>query len=316
MKILIADKFPETHAALLRERGHELTIDATLEGPALPGVIAGHEVLIVRSTQVTKEALDAADALRLIVRAGSGYNTIEFEYAASKGVAVANCPGMNAVAVAELAFGLMLGLDRRIPDNVADARSGVWNKKLYGKASGLKGRTLGLVGIGQIGAEVVRRALAFDMRVIAYDPFVTPEQAKALGAELVGELLDVARDADVVTVHVPKNAATTHLIDAGFLTAMRPGALLIHTARGGVVDDAALLTALDEGRIRAGLDVYEDEPAASAKEFPNPLAKHPGVVATHHIGASTAQAQTAVADEVLAIIDGLADGGDVRNRVN
>ena len=316
MKILIADKFPESHADLLRERGHELTIDASLEGPDLPGAIADHEVLIVRSTKVSKETLDAAGALRLIVRAGSGYNTIEFEYAATKDVAVANCPGMNAVAVAELAFGLMLALDRRIPDNVADARLGIWNKKLYDRGSGLKGRTLGLVGIGQIGAEVVQRALAFDMRVIAHDPFVTAEQAEALGAELVDGLLDVALQADVVSVHVPKNEATTHLIGPEFLGAMRQGALLIHTARGGVVDDAALFEALEAGRIRAGLDVYEKEPAASAKEFHNRLAKHPSVVATHHIGASTAQAQTAVADEVLAIVDGLAADGAVRNRVN
>jgi len=316
MKILIADKFPASHADLLREQGHELTIDPGLEGPTLPDVLPGHEVLIVRSTKVTRDALDRADALRLIIRAGSGYNTIEFEYAASKDVAVANCPGMNAVAVAELAMGLIVALDRRIPDNVADARSGAWNKKLYGQAAGLKGRTLGLVGIGQIGAEVVRRARAFDMEVVAFDPYVSDEQAAALGARLVPELLDVARQADVVSVHVPKTASTTHLIDAGFFAEMKEGALFVHTSRGGVVDDEALAKALDERGLRAGLDVYEVEPAASAKEFDNPLARHPSVVATHHIGASTAQAQTAVADEVLRIIGGFAEGGEVFNRVN
>lgn len=316
MKILIADKFPESHADALSARGHELTMDPALEGPALPGAIAGQEVLIVRSTAVTQETLDRADALRLVIRAGSGYNTIEFAHAATKGIAVANCPGMNAVAVAELAMGLILALDRRIPDNVADARSGVWNKKLYGKAAGLKGRTLGLVGIGKIGGEVVRRALAFGMDVIAYDPFVTAEQAAALGTELVDDLYEVARRADVVTVHVPRTAETTHLIGERFFAAMKDGALFVHTSRGGVVDDAALARALDDKGIRAGLDVYEDEPDASAKEFENPLARHPGVIPTHHIGASTEQAQTAVADEVLAIIDGFAATGEVRNRVN
>ena len=223
---------------------------------------------------------------------------------------------MNAVAVAELAMGLILALDRRIPDNVADARSRVWNKKLYGKAAGLKGRTLGLVGIGQIGSEVVKRARAFDMDVIAYDPYVSAEQAEAIGTTLVSDLLDVARRSDVVSVHVPKSEATTHLIGAGFFSAMREGALFVHTSRGGVVDDAALARALDERDLRAGLDVYEDEPPASAREFDNPLARHDRVVATHHIGASTAQAQTAVADEVLRIIDGFSDSGEVLHKVN
>ncbi len=316
MKILIADKFPGSHAEMLREQGHELTIDAGLEGPTLPGAMAGHEVLIVRSTKVTAAAIDAADALKLIIRAGSGYNTIDFEYAATKGIAVCNTPGMNAVAVAEVALGLMIAVDRSISQCDADAKLGVWAKKAHTKtARGLKDNTLGMVGIGIIGSEVVKRALAFDMKVLAYDPYVSAKKAAELGVELVADKLELAARSDFVSVHVPKTAATTHLIDADFLAAMPDDAVLIHTARGGVVDDAALLAQLDRGRLRAGLDVYEDEPAASAKDFPGDLPKHPRVIATHHVGASTQQAQTAVADEVLEVIAAYAAGED-RNKVN
>lgn len=316
MKILIADKFPATHAALLEERGHALTVDAGLEGPTLPGVIAGHDVLIVRSTKVTREALEAADDLKLIVRAGSGYNTIDFEHAAARGVAVANCPGMNAVAVAELTLGLLLAIDRRIPDNVIDAREGRWNKKLYGQADGLFGKTMGVIGAGRIGVEVILRARAFGLNLLVYDPYQTARWAADLGVELVEDLAELARRSQIVTVHVPKTPATTHIIDAEFLSLLPDGAIVLHASRGGVVDDAALLEALDAKGLRAGLDVYEDEPAASAREIDSAIARHPRVVATHHIGASTAQAQAAVADEVLRIIDGFVADGDVRNRVN
>ncbi|MBN2800559.1 MAG: phosphoglycerate dehydrogenase [Deltaproteobacteria bacterium] len=316
MKILIADKFPEAHANTLRDQGHQLLIDASLADASLAAALPGYEVLIVRSTKVSAAAIDSGDALRLIIRAGSGYNTIDTAHAASRGVAVANTPGMNAIAVAELAMGLLLAVDRQIPDNVIASRAGVWDKARFGKADGLYGRTLGLVGAGQIGAELTVRARAFGMRVLIYDPYLSPAKVAALGAEQVAELHEIASRSDAVSVHVPKTASTTHLIDGAFLEAMREGAILLHTSRGGVVDDAALLAALDSRRLRAGLDVFEDEPAASKGEFPSALAQHPRVVATHHIGASTSQAQDAVADEVMVIIEALASRDEVIHRVN
>lgn len=315
MKILIADKFPASHVEALRSAGHDVTLNPSLADDALTAALPGAEVLIVRSTKVRAQDIDAGSSLKMVIRAGSGYNTIATDYAATKGVAVTNCPGMNAIAVAELAMGMILALDRHLVEGAQESRAGKWDKARFGKANGIFGRTLGLVGAGQIGAELTRRALAFGMKVRIYDPYLAPEKITAMGAIVAADLMDIARNSDFISVHVPKTAQTTHLIGTEFLEAMKIGATLIHTSRGGVVDDAALLAALDRKALFAGLDVYEDEPAASKATFENPLAAHPRVLATHHIGASTEQAEDAVADEVLNIMAALVRG-EMLHRVN
>jgi D-3-phosphoglycerate dehydrogenase len=229
---------------------------------------------------------------------------------------VANCPGKNSVAVAELAMGLLLSLDRRIPDNVADLRDGKWNKKEYSRAAGLLGRTLGVVGLGNIGREVVRRARAFGMSVVAWSRSLTDEAAADLGIERAGSLLEVARRADAVTVHLAQTPETKGILDAEFFGAMKPGAFFINTSRGDIVDQEALVRAMQEKEIRAGLDVYANEPAATDKEFGDPVATQAGLYGTHHIGASTEQAQNAIADETIYIIRTFCDTGHVPHCVN
>ncbi|HKQ41237.1 MAG TPA: NAD(P)-dependent oxidoreductase, partial [Pseudonocardia sp.] len=271
------------------------------------------------STKVDRAVFEAADKLALVIRAGAGTNTIDTDVAARNGVLVSNVPGRNAVAVAELTLGLILALDRRIADNVADARRGRWEKKTYSKANGLLGSTLGIVGLGSVGLAVAERAAAFGMRIGCVNRAgrsqATSDRLAELDAVGFATLPELLAASDVVSLHVPASPETKNLVDADFLDAMKPGALLVNTSRGDVVDEAALLAALDAGRVRAGLDVFADEPGSGAAEWDSPLARHPQVVATHHIGASTAQAQAAVAAGVVEIVDAFA-AGEARNCVN
>jgi D-3-phosphoglycerate dehydrogenase len=228
---------------------------------------------------------------------------------------VANCPGKNGIAVAELAFGLILALDRRIPENVEALRRVEWNKKEFSKAKGIYGRTLGVAGTGTIGREVAARGRAFGMKVLGWSRSLTDAKAEALGIERVADVLDLARRSDVVSVHLAAAPETKGLFGAEFFAAMRPGAFFVNTARADVVDAAALLAALDRG-IRAGLDVFPKEPAESKGPFEDALARHPNVVGTHHIGASTDQAQEAIAAETVRIVRAYIETGKVDNVVN
>ena len=267
--------------------------------------------------KVTAEAIGRASALSLIIRAGAGVNTIDLEAASTHGVFVANTPGKNAIAVAELTMGLILSLDRSIPDAVAELRGGHWLKKRFGKARGLFGRRLGLVGFGAIGREVALRANAFGMDVHAYDVALTDADAEANEVTRASSLEALLGGSDVVSVHVPYTKGRTHhLIGEPELAAMKDGAVLVHTARGGVVDDAALAEALRSGRIRAALDVFEGEPADGEAEWSSPLLQGPGVYGTPHIGASTDQASDAIADEVVRIIADYLQQGVVHHCVN
>jgi D-3-phosphoglycerate dehydrogenase len=274
------------------------------------------EVLIVRSTRVTAEALEASPDLALIVRAGAGYDTIDVSGAAQRGIFVANCPGKNSVAVAELTMGLIVALDRRIPDNVLDARAGHWNKKTYAQAEGLKGRTLGVIGLGNIGREVVQRAQAFDLDVIAWSRSLTPEVAEAQGIGHRSSPEAVAEDASIVTLHVASTPDTKHLADQDFFKALPDGALFVNTTRAAVVDEDALAWAMDEKDILAAVDVMEGEPASKQAEFEHPLADHPNLYMTHHIGASTQQALDATAMEAARVVRTFDEEGDVPNCVN
>jgi len=312
MRILIADKFPRKQLDRLTELGHECVLEPDLGGEDLPARIAGHEALIVRSTRVTKETIAAGDRLQIVVRAGAGTNTIDKQAAAEKGVRVCNVPGANALAVAELALALILAIDRNIPDNVIDLRQGQWNKKRYAEAKGIHGRSLGIVGLGAIGFAVAERARAFGMRLYALRKRGRGAEAEArieaLGIALVDDLGALAERCDILSFHVPAADETRRLVNRELLARMRPGAVVINTARGDIIDERALIEAMDEKGIRAGLDVYEGEPASGQGEFHSPLAQHPNVYGTHHIGASTAQAQDAVAEGVIEVLTAFEQG--------
>ncbi|HEV7892732.1 MAG TPA: NAD(P)-dependent oxidoreductase [Pyrinomonadaceae bacterium] len=317
MRVLIADKFEQSGRDGLDAAGCEFSYQPDVKDEALVEAIRsyGPDVLVVRSTKVTEQMLDAG-ALKLIVRAGAGYNTIDVAAASRRGVYVSNCPGKNSVAVAELALALILALDRRIADNVSELRAGRWNKKEFSKARGLLGRTLGLVGTGQIGQEVITRARAFGMRVVAWSRSLDDERAALLGVERLSDPLEVARESDVVSVHVALNPETRGMIGSDFFGAMKEGAYFVNTARGEVVDQDALRRALSEKNIRAGLDVYAAEPTSAVAEFADDIAREPNLYGTHHIGASTEQAQEAIAAETVRIIRTFKETGRVPNVVN
>ncbi len=317
MKILIADKFPAHWAEVLAKQGHQITSDPSLDENTLPGAIKDHEILIVRSTKVPAAVIDAGTALKLIIRAGAGTNTIDVKHAAEKGVAVCNCPGTNSIAVAELTMGLILALDRRIYHNTKDLREGKWNKGEYGKAKGLFGRTLGIIGLGAIGKEVAKRAEAFGMNVVAYDPNDKAEEFIAIGVTPEPDIYTLAGMCDAVTVHVPETPQTKGLFNKKFFDAMKPGAIFINAARGGLVVAKDLAEAVKTKGIKAGLDVYETEPKANDTVFDySPYEGAENIYGTHHIGASTDQAQDAVAECTVQIINEYAATGKFLHKVN
>ena len=315
MKILLADKLSAKTVSELETLGAKVVVKPELTADELSGVLEDVEVLIVRSTKVKAAAIEAATSLSLIIRAGSGVNTIDLECASSKGIYVANCPGKNTDAVAELAIGLLIASDRRIVNAASDMRSGVWNKKEYGKSGGLKGRTIGIIGVGAIGTAVIRRAMGLEMNVIAWSRSLTEEKADELGIGYCSNARQVAEQADAVSVHLAANSKTKHFIGKNFLDNMKDGAILINTSRGEVVDTEALKDAIKQKNLRVGLDVYENEPAAAAKDFGDKeLAGM--ITGTPHIGASTNQAAEAVADEVVRIVRAYKDTGSPTNAVN
>lgn len=317
MNILIADKFPSRWAEELAKQGHKITSDPSLDENSLVGAIANEDILIVRSTKVPAAVIDAGKKLKLIIRAGAGTNTIDVKHAAEKGVAVCNCPGTNSIAVAELTLGLILALDRRIYHNTKDLREGKWNKSEYGKAKGLYGRTLGIIGLGAIGKEVAKRAEAFGMNVVAYDPNDKAEEFRAAGVTPEPDIYTLAGMCDVITVHVPETPQTKGLFNKKFFDAMKDGAIFINAARGGLVVAKDLAEAVKTKGIKAGLDVYETEPKANDTAFDySPYAGAENIYGTHHIGASTDQAQDAVAQCTVQIINEYAATGKFLHKVN
>jgi D-3-phosphoglycerate dehydrogenase / 2-oxoglutarate reductase len=317
MKVLVADKFEKSGLDGLKALGCEVVSGPDLKDDALRDAIgsSGAEVLIVRGTKVTRAMLDAG-RLSLVIRAGAGYNTIDVEAASERGIYVANCPGKNSVAVAELAFGLILALDRRVADNTMDLKRNAWNKKEYSKARGLFGRTLGVLGVGGIGKEMISRARAFGMPVVAWSRSLTPQRAQELGVQRKDSPAEVAASCDVASVHVALKPETKGLAGAEFFAAMKPGAFFINTSRAEVVDEAALEKAVREKGIRAGLDVFTGEPAGGMGEVSAPIFQLPGVIGTHHIGASTEQAQEAIAAETVRIVREYIETGRPPNVVN
>jgi D-3-phosphoglycerate dehydrogenase len=337
MKILIADKFEKSGIDGLQALGCGVVYDPDLKEAALERALRETEadVLVVRSTKVTAAMLDAG-TLSLVVRAGAGYDNIDVAAASARGIYVANCPGKNSIAVAELAFGLIIALDRRIPDNVAELRAGRWNKKEFSKARGLYGRTLGLLGFGNIGQEMAKRAQAFGMNIAVWSEIGVEVDRSGLPIDLPllvrlrpisGSPIEpvikvcktpqeVAEQSDVLSVHLALNDKTRRLVNADVLDRLKPGSFFVNTARAEVVDYAALERAVRERQLRVALDVYEKEPASAQADFVEPLVQLPNVYGTHHIGASTDQAQEAIAAETVRIVKTFVETGRVVNVVN
>jgi D-3-phosphoglycerate dehydrogenase / 2-oxoglutarate reductase len=329
MKVLIADQFEQNGIDAIAAAGCEVIYEPSLADQQLADALTASQldVLVVRSTKVTEPML-ANTSLSLIVRAGAGVNTIDVKAASRRGIYVSNCPGKNSIAVAELTFALILALDRRIAENVNDLRTGKWNKKEYSKARGLFGRTIGILGYGNIGQEVARRALAFGMRVVVWSRRF--EESSHAGSRVpdpgsriadpdvtvVHSPEDVAAQADILSVHLALAGDTRNLVSGSILNRLKPGSYFVNTSRAEVVDHAALADAVRNRGIRAALDVFVHEPVSSTGEFSDALLTLPGVIGTHHIGASTEQAQEAIAAEAARIVRVYKETGKVPNVVN
>ena len=308
MKIIIADKISERGIALLRETGWEVVMPAAA---ALPSELADADALIIRSaTKATAALLEKASKLRVIGRAGVGVDNVDVEAATKRGVLVMNTPGGNAVSVAEHTIALMLGLARAVPQANASIQAGRWEKSAF-SGTEMRGKTLGLVGLGRVGTEVARRARGLEMKVLAYDPFVTPAAAREVEVELL-PLDEVLRQSDVVSLHTSLSGSTEKMIDAAAIAKMKKGARLINCARGELIDEAALAEALKSGQLAgAAVDTFAVEPPKNS-----PLVGLPNLIATPHIAGSTAEAQEEVGTAIaLQVRDYLAEG-IIRNAVN
>jgi D-3-phosphoglycerate dehydrogenase / 2-oxoglutarate reductase len=317
MRVLIADKFEDSGRKIFEVSRLDMVYEPGLKDAQLLEAMERirPDVLVVRSTKVTGPML-GVEGLKLVVRAGAGYNTVDVAAASRRGIYVSNCPGKNSIAVAELTFALILALDRRIVDNVVALRAGSWNKSEFSRARGLYGRRLGLIGIGPIAQEVMVRARAFGMPVTAWSRNLSEQKAKAMGIDYASTPMELAACSDIISLHIALAKETRGLIGADFFAAMRPGAYFINTSRGEVVDQAALEQAMREKGIRAGLDVYTGEPVSGIGTFEASIAKESGLYGTHHIGASTEQAQEAIAAETVRIIKAFKGSGEVPNAVN
>ncbi|GJQ32086.1 MAG: 3-phosphoglycerate dehydrogenase [Ignavibacteriaceae bacterium] len=312
LKVLIADQFPEKYINKLTEQGIEVSYQPKLGESDIPAAAKDVDIIVVRSTKVSEEAINAADKLNLIIRAGAGVNNINTSAANKKGVYVANCPGKNSIAVAELAVGLMVAIDRKIPDNVADFRNGVWNKGVYSKAQGIFGKNLGIIGFGNIGKEVAARATAFGMNVYAKDI----SRVEGYGVKEFSEMEKILPILDIITIHLPLTDGTRKLFNRDMFKLMKPNSILINTSRAEVIDEDALLEAIEEKNIFCGLDVFVGEPEGKAGEVSSKLMNNKNIYVTHHIGASTEQAQDAVAEETVNIIKGYINSGVIAHWVN
>lgn len=312
VKVLIADKFPELYVQQLKDMELDVIYSPKLGENDLPEAAKDVDILVVRSTIVNADTIKNSNMLNLVIRAGAGVNNINVAACNQKGVYVANCPGMNSVAVAELAMGLMLTLDRRIPDNVADFRNQKWNKGEYSKAEGLLGKNLALIGVGNIGKEVAKRALAFGMNVYGKD--ITRIEGVAI--KDFSEMDKILPMCDIISIHLPVTPQTKGLFNKEMFGYVKPGALLINTSRAEIIDEDALLEAIKEKNIRAAMDVFKDEPEQKDGAVVSPLQKSPNIYVTHHIGASTEQAQNAVAAETVKIIKDYVHSGIIAHWVN
>jgi D-3-phosphoglycerate dehydrogenase / 2-oxoglutarate reductase len=313
-KVLIADAISQRGVdELTRDGAVETVVKTGLSEKELVDVISTFSALVVRSqTKVTANVLNAGTKLRVVGRAGVGVDNVDVETATRRGVIVLNAPGGNTVSTAEHAFSLLLSAARKIPQADANVRSKKWDKKNF-EGVELYNKTLGVIGMGRIGSELSRRAIAFGMRVIAYDPYLSATRARSLQVELVDELDDLLASADFLSLHTPLTAETRHILDAGRLQETKRGVRIINCARGGLIDETALVKALQDGHVAAAaLDVFEVEPLPAD----SPLRGAPNLVLTPHLGASTTEAQESVGIEIAQSIRAALLEGTIRNAVN
>lgn len=320
MRLLIADKLHPQAVEELRALPVEVEYEPDLTKDDLASRLPGVGILVVRSTEVTAEAMDASPQLNLIVRAGPTYGTIDVRHASKRGVYVANCPGKNSAAVAELVFGLIVAIDRRIPDALFALRQGRFARAEYGRAEGLHGKTIGIAGLGAIGKEVATRAKAFGLHPVGWSRSLSAARASELGVGYASSLEELASRSDIFTLHLALTERTRGVVGKRVFSAMRPHTIFINTARAGLVDHGAMLEAVRERRVRAGIDVYPDEPREGT-EYPNQLfapatADGGFIYGTPHISSSTDQAQLAVAMETVRVIRSFLIDGSVPNVVN
>ena len=315
MKIVVCDPISPKGIALLQQRPEfeVVVLPKRLPEPELLPVVADAVALLVRSeTKVTRKVIEAAPKLRVVGRAGVGIDNVDVEAATQHGVVVMNTPGGNTVTTAELSFAMLLALARKVPQAYTSMTAGKWDRKLF-QGMELLGKTLGILGMGRIGSEVAKRALVFGMRVIAYDPYLTEERAKALGAEFADSVDDVYRVADFITVHMPVTPETKHMLNAAAFTKMKPGVRLVNCARGEIISENDLMAALESGKVAgAALDVFAVEPLPAD----HPYRKQPNVILTPHLGASTQEAQEKCGIEVAEVVTAYLLTGEVRNAVN
>ncbi len=312
MKVLVMDNVSaEGLAPLLSQKNIEVVLGEKMTEEELVYVIGEYDALIVRSaTRVTARVIEAAKKLKVIGRAGVGVDNIDVEAATNKGILVVNAPDGNTIAATEHTIAMMLALARNIPQAAAKVKEGVWDKKSFIGVE-LRGKVLGIIGLGRIGSAVAKRAQALEMKVIAYDPYITEEKAEGLGIKLM-PLPELFRSADFITIHVPKTKDTYHLIDDHAFSLMKEGVRIINCARGGVIDEEALYRAMKSGKVAgAAMDVFEKEP-----NLDSPLLELPNFIATPHLGASTIEAQLSVARDVAEEISAALRGEIVRNSVN
>ncbi len=310
-RILVADPLAEAGLEILRQAGMEVDELDPDERSRLPEMIPEYDALVVRSmTRVDRALLEAGSRLRVVGRAGIGVDNVDVAAATERGILVVNAPTANLVSATEHTFALLLALVRNVPPANASLRRGEWKRKQF-LGSELQGKVLGVVGLGRIGQGVAMRARAFGMEIAAYDPFLDSAAARRLEVELTDLDALLAR-ADVVTLHTPLTDQTRGLIDADRIASMKQGAILVNCARGGIVDEGALLAALEEGRLAgAALDVFSEEPPSDPR-----LVEHPRVVATPHIGAQTREAQRRVATETAKMLLAALDGSLAVTAVN
>lgn len=315
MNILIVDKLSSKTVGALEKLGHKVSVRDDLKAETLASALATTDILVVRSTKVIAVAIQAAPQLSLIIRAGAGVDNIDLAAASARGIYVANCPGKNTAAVAELAIGLMVAADRRIVDATVALRQGTWRKKEFSKARGLAGRTLGILGFGAIGQAVAKRAAGLEMKVVAWSRSLTREEAAARGVGYAATPEELAALSDAVSVHLALTPETKHLVGKKFLDALPKGAILVNTSRGPLVDTNAMKEAIATKGLRVGLDVFEGEPAGGEAAWTD-LELASRVTGTPHVGASTDQASEAVADEVVRIVDIFGRTGHPAGTVN
>jgi D-3-phosphoglycerate dehydrogenase len=324
MRLLLADKMDLHALEELKVLGIEIISKPELTKDTLPSALEGVGILVVRSTEVTAQAIEAGKQLNLIVRAGAGVNTIDVNAASSRGVYVANCPGKNAIAVAELTMGLILALDRRICDATAELRAGRWEKSKYSAAQGLYGRRIGIAGLGSIGREVIQRARGFGLEPWVWSRSLSPQKAARLDVGYARTLEELAARSHIFTVHLPLNQQTRGILGKNVLEALPDGAIVVNTARSEVLDYGALEEVIARKGLRVGLDVFASEPEKGSSPFESRLfvpgaATQVGkgiVYGTPHIGASTEQAQIAIAVETARIIRAFLTEATLPNVVN